>query len=129
MWYKDNLEKAAGYLARTLLEKKDVHYSVFYDGTDETRLRVLVGSGFRAEDYLDEGEDPSKFNLLDIDEPVEGYIDEAAAVFENEGLVERIWLEGETLSDGEPAYRIKLTASGEEKLGSGHFPKFRNLDM
>lgn len=112
MWYAHELEMAAGYLARVLLEKKDVHYSFFYS-TDEAFERIRRECGFNPEEGF---------------EPVEGYIDEAAAVFEYEGLAERIWLD-EKLIDGEPAYRIKLTELGEKKLGSGYLPKFQDLDM
>jgi hypothetical protein len=44
--YADNQEKAARYLVKVLEAKGGkVHYSEFYDATDETALRLYAGMG------------------------------------------------------------------------------------
>lgn len=116
MMYADNQEKAARYLVKVLEEKGGkVHYSEFYDATEETALRLYAGMG------IDERE--GKWICA------EGVMDVAAAEMETQGFVTLIWHEGETLADGEPAYSIELTVEGRKKLSVGKFPKFRNLDM
>ncbi len=107
-------EKAARYLVKALDEKGGkVHYSEFYDGTEETALRLYAGMGIDE----DEGDWIG----------AEGVMDEAAAEMEAQGYVRLIWHQGEELADGEPAYSIELTGKGCMMLKAGRFPKFRDL--
>ncbi len=116
MMYAGYQEKAARYLVKMLEEKGGkVHYSEFYDATEETALRLYAGMG------IDENEGDWI--------GAEGVMDEAAAAMEAQGFVRLIWHEGEELADGEPAYSIELTAQGRKNLSAGKFPKFRDLDL
>lgn len=116
MMYAYNQEKAARYLVKVLEAKGGkVHYSEFYDATEETALRLYAGMGIDE----DEGEWICAESVMDV----------AAAQMEAQGFVSRIWHEGEELDDGEPAYSIELTGEGRKKLSVGKFPKFRNLDL
>lgn len=117
MSYASEQEKAARHLVKILQEKGGrVHYSHFYDGTDETCRRLHEGMGI---DIEEEGE-------LD---GAEAYMDEAAAAMADQGFVEIVWLDGEKLADGEPAYEIVLTDAGRKKLAAGKWPKLRDLDL
>ena len=101
-------EKAARYLVKVLEEKGGkVHYSEFYDGTDETGERLYAGTG--------------------IIDGAEHVMDDVAAEMEAQGFVRLIWHQGEELADGEPAYSIELTGKGCMMLKAGRFPKFRDL--
>ncbi len=114
MMYAHSLEKVARYLVQVLEEKGGkVHYSEFYDGTEETALRLYAGMGVdeREGDWIG----------------AEGVMDEAAAEMKAQGYVRLIWHRGEELADGEPAYSIELTDRGRRKLAAGKFPKFRDL--
>lgn len=116
MMYADSQEKAARYLVRMLEEKGGkVHYSEFYDGTEETALRLYAGMG------IDENEGEWI--------GAEGVMDEAAAAMEAQGFVKLDWHDGEELADGEPAYSIELTDKGRKDLSVGIFPKFQDLDL
>lgn len=101
-------EKAARYLVK-VLEKKGgkVHYSEFYDGTEETEERLSAGTG--------------------IIDGAEHVMDDVAAEMEAQGYVRLIWHQGEELADGEPAYSIELTGKGCMMLKAGKFPAFRDL--
>lgn len=108
--------KAARYLVKVLEAKGGkVHYSEFYDATDETALRLYAGMGI----------DKRKGEWIGA----AGVMDVAAGVMEAQGFVRLIWHEGEKLADGEPAYSIELTEGGRKKLSAGKFPRFRNLDL
>lgn len=116
MMYAEDQEKAAKYLVRTLLEKGGrVSFCHFYDGTDDTARSLHDGMG------IDENEAEWMCAAA--------VMDEAAAAMEAQGFVEIVWLDGETLSDGEPAYEIVLTEDGRRKLGTGLWPTFRDLDL
>lgn len=87
MMYASNLVRAADHLARVLdASGGRVHYSRFYDGTDQTAQRLYEGMGLDTE----EGEWIG----------AEGVMDEAAASMEAQGFVRLVWLEGEKLADG-----------------------------
>lgn len=116
MIYAGNLEKAARYLVQVLNENDGrVHYAHFYDGSEETALALYTGLG------VGEGEGEWM--------GAEGVMDEAAAAMEAQGFVKRVWLDGEKLADGEPAYEIHLTDGGRMRLAAGEWPTFRNLDL
>lgn len=116
MMYAHNLDRAASFLVRVLDECGGrVHYSHFYDATEETALRLYAGMGLDA----DEGEWIG----------AEGVMDEAAATMAAQGFVRLVWLDGETLADGEPAYAIELTDEGRRKLAAGKRPAFRDLNL
>ena len=101
-------EKAARYLVKVLEAKGGkVHYSEFYDGTEETGERLCAATG--------------------IIDGAEHVIDDVAAEMEEQGYVRLIWHQGEELADGEPAYSIELTGKGCMMLKAGRFPKFRDL--
>ena len=108
MMYAYNQEKAARYLVKVLEAKGGkVHYSEFYDGTEETGERLCAGTG--------------------IIDGAEHVMDDVAAEMEAQGYVRLIWHQGEELADGEPAYSIELTGKGCMMLKAGRFPKFRDL--
>lgn len=116
MPYAEDQEKAAKYLVKTLLEKGGrVPYRFFYDGTEATARSLHAGMG------------------IDKDEAewmgAEGVMDEAAAAMEAQGFVELVWLDGEKVADGHPAYEIVLTTAGRERIAAGEWPTFRDLDM
>ena len=101
-------EKAARYLVKVLEAKGGkVHYSEFYDGTEETEERLCAGTG--------------------IIDGAEHVIDDVAAEMEAQGYVRLIWHQGEELADDEPSYSIELTGKGCMMLKAGRFPKFRGL--
>jgi hypothetical protein len=108
MMSADSQEKAARYLVKVLEEKGGkVHYSEFYDGTEETGERLCAGTG--------------------IIDGAEHVMDDVAAEMEAQGFVRLIWHQGEELADGEPAYSIELTGKGCLMLKAGRLPKFRDL--
>jgi hypothetical protein len=108
MMYAYNQEKAARYLVKVLEAKGGkVHYSEFYDATEETALRLYAGMGIDE----DEGEWICAESVMDV----------ATAQMEAQGFVSRIWHEGEELADGEPAYSIELTGRGGRSYRSGSF--------
>jgi hypothetical protein len=114
MMTADSQEMAARYLVKVLAEKGGkVHYSEFYDGSEETACRLYAGMGIDE----DEGEWIGAAGVMDV----------AAAEMEAQGYVTLISHEGEKLADGEPAYSIELTAKGCMKLRASRFPKFRDL--
>jgi hypothetical protein len=114
MMYAHNIERAATYLLGILALEGKVHYSRFYDGTDETKRRLAEGMGMTFDDAEWCG--------------AEGVMDEAAAALEQQGYVKRNWLD-EKLADGEPAYQIELLDRGREMLAAGTRPRFRDLDL
>ena len=105
---KKMIEKAAVYLLKVLMEKKDISYDYFYDGTVERHSKLNKEIGLtdkEAEWYVAE-------MLIDI----------AAIQLEVKGVVKIKELESE-LSDGEKNYRIILTGKGRTKIEKG--VKFR----
>ncbi|MBX9578874.1 MAG: hypothetical protein K2X87_01075 [Gemmataceae bacterium] len=116
MIYAEYQERAAKYLVRTLLERGGrVPFRQFYDGTDATARSLRDGMEL----------DPDEAEWIGA----EVVMDEAAAAMAAQGFVEMVWLDGETLSDGEPAYEIALTEAGRRMFGAGSWPVFRNLDL
>ena len=116
MMYAHNQQQAARHPVRVLGENGGrVHYSRFYDGTEETAARLYAGMGVDA----GEGEWIG----------AEGVMDEAAAEMQAQGYVTLEWHAGEVLADGEPAYSIVLTEDGRRRLAAGQVPKFRDLNL
>ncbi len=114
--YASNLVRAADHLVRVLdASGGRVHYSHFYDGTDQTAERLYAGMGL----------DTKQGEWIGA----EGVMDEAAATMAAQGFVRIIWLEGEKLADGEPAYAIEVTDEGRRKLAARQRPTFRDLDL
>lgn len=114
MMYANNQERAARHLLRVLEELGGrVHYGHFYDGIDATAHRLYAGMGLDDKDGEWIG--------------AEGVMDQTAAAMEEQGFVRLVWLQGETLADGEPAYAIELTEEGRRKLDAGERPTFRDL--
>lgn len=107
------IAQAAQHVLTVLLENRSILYSHFYDGTEETEARICEGIGISVED----GEWYS----------AEALIDNAAAQLEQQGIVELDWLETR-LMDGEPDYRITLTAAGRMALQSGAPLKFYDCE-
>jgi len=98
------IEKAAMYLLSVLMTTEVIDYDYFYDGEERTWLRLIEGLGIPCADadwYC-----------------AEALIDNAAYELEEQGIVRCEWLVS-TLVDGEPNYRIILTAEGKDKLSQG----------
>lgn len=114
MMYAKHIEQAADYLIRILLAEGSVPYSRFYDGTEETALKLAEGMGMSPED----AEWYCAPNIMD----------EAAATLAAEGYVKLTDLD-EKLADDEPAYTIELLEEGRAMLGDGKRPVFRDLDL
>lgn len=114
MMYAHNIEAAANYLLRILTDERKVHYSRFYDGSEETACKLVEGMGMSRKDA--EWCCP------------EAIMDEAAATLDAQGYVAINWL-SEVLADGEPAYEIELLENGKEMLAKGMRPVFRHLDL
>jgi hypothetical protein len=114
MMYAHNIQKAADYLVRILLEETRVPYSRFYDGTEETLRKLAEGMGMSLEDA-------ERYCAV-------ANMDEAAAVLAAEGYVKITYLD-EKLKDGEPAYQIELLDQGRAMLASGKQPVFHDLDL
>lgn len=113
--HKDSLEHAARYLVQVLNEHGGrVHLNCFYDGTEETFLRLRRGIGATEE---------------------EGYWGRAELVLAVAAgeLVRRGYLVcielGEELADGLRAFAIELTDLGRQKLASGRLPRFRTVEV
>lgn len=115
MSYAHDQERAARHLVNALKEHDGrIRYSHFYDGTEAATQRLYAGMGIDADEAEWMG--------------AEVVMDEAAAAMEAQGFVELVWLDGEKLFDGEPAYEIVLTDQGRRKLEAGQWPKFVDLD-
>jgi hypothetical protein len=98
------IEKAAMYLISVLMTTEVIDYDYFYDGEEKTFLRLIEGLGI---------------TRVDADwYCAEALMDNAVYELEEQGMVRREWL-ASTLVDGEPNYRIILTAEGKEKLCQG----------
>src|SRR5262245_31575137 len=95
-FHADDIEKAGRYLLSVLRVEGTVHYSRFFNGTDDTEQAIVDGMGF------DEDECPDCPVFL---------IDLAAYQLENEGFVKLAMLDDE-LCDGEQDYQIELTTKG-----------------
>jgi hypothetical protein len=108
------IEQAARYLREILLVEESVLYSRFYDGTDETRDKLIQGMRITAEDADRYG--------------VEGVMDQAAAGLERAGYVRIVDLE-EKLADDEKDYRIDLLEHGRTMFKQGRLPPFHDLDL
>lgn len=109
--HPSDIEKAGKFLLSLLFgsDKGAVNYSTFYDGTEETAellARMFSNDGHDLDFLNDHG------CIL---------IDHAVDQLEEAGLLERTWLTTK-LADGEPDYRIRITASGCAFVESGsHF--------
>ena len=108
------ITSAAEYLLDILLVEESVLYSRFYDGTDETREKLIKGIGITPEDADWYG--------------VEGVMDLVAGLLEREGCVRLVPL-AEELADGEPAYRIDLLEDGRKALKDGKLPRFGDVTL
>ena len=108
------IKTAAKYLLEILFVEESVLYSRVYDGTDETRDKLIEGMGITVEDADWYG--------------VEGAMDLAAGLLEREGYVRIVPLE-EELADGEPAYRIDLLEDGRKAAKVGRLPAFDDIEL
>jgi len=106
--------KCAGdYLLRILREQGRVKYSEFYDGSDETRLKLLQG--------MEMDEETADWYSA------EALLDDAVFLFERRGIVAISRLE-EKLADGHNNYEIVLTAKGKQFIKSKQKYTFPDLE-
>jgi hypothetical protein len=112
----DEIEKAGWYLLAILKVEGSVHFSRFYDGTEETEETLLCGMGFgpaidgdAEDDYVPE----NAFSLIDI----------AAEELARGGIVKTTYL-ADLLAQEVQDYLIELTDKGRAFLDRGERFRF-----
>jgi hypothetical protein len=111
---KHVLKTAGDYLLSVLKKESVIRYSRFYDGTDQTRQRLLEGMGIIEKDadwYC-----------------AEALIDDAVILFGHIGVVEQRLLDAK-LADGHPDYEIVLTDDGRTFVAQGTAYEFPDIEM
>ncbi len=108
---KSRVEHVALFLIELLKEKGSVDFDYFYDGTDETEMKLN-----KALEYPKDDEE--SVILMDI----------AISELEDMGIVETKQLSSK-LADDEFNYRTRLTYEGEKIIKSGQKMEFRDLDL
>jgi hypothetical protein len=109
--YGSDIERVALFLIELLQEKGSVSYDFFYDGTDETMLKLNKAIGFS-----------------DDDEESIVYVDLTIYELKEMGIIETEQL-SEKLPDDEFNFRIRLTDVGKEFVKSRKKLVFKDIEL